>query len=241
MMKRFASARSAQLLIKVSAVWLLLLLAGCSQQPGAEPAAQEVEVATVNIPTIPPPTEAAATVVPPPVPTLAPQFYDETELGRVLVAYLTCFDVDCFEAMEQLQTFGEEAAPPLVALLYAEAASVPGVEVVDRQRVVQALGNLDAERAVPHLLPLLAAPDPLLRAETAHALGQIAPPEAVPALVPLLSDPDALVRERAALALVEVGDRVALPPLRAAAAAEQNDFVRGVFEEAITALEDGGG
>jgi vesicle coat complex subunit len=73
-----------------------------------------------------------------------------------------------------------------------------------RIMVVDALGKIMGQAAVPALIAALKDQDSLVRTEAASALGQIGQP-AVPALIAALKDQDSEVRSQAALALGQIG------------------------------------
>lgn len=88
------------------------------------------------------------------------------------------------------------------------------------------------------LVPLLADPDPKLRARAARAAGRIGAPDAAERLAPLFEDPDQTVRAAAAWGALYLGEgaRPLLPLLRARMKGEGGDKIPAF--EAVIALGD---
>lgn len=94
-----------------------------------------------------------------------------------------------------LVRIGPEAVGPLLPV-------VPSLGPEGRGYAVRALGELRDPRALPVILPLLAAPaDPSGRADAAWALGQLGDPRGGEALVPVLGDSDWRARLEASRAV----------------------------------------
>ena len=108
-------------------------------------------------------------------------------------------------ACESLWRLADTSATP--ALLAALADPVAVREPAVRWRVVYALEKLpQPARIVPAVQPLLADPDPLVRAHAARTLGRLKSPLATRALVGALDDADAAVVVNAVRSLQLVND-----------------------------------
>jgi HEAT repeats len=169
-------------------------------------------------------------------------FFQETEMGKSILAYLMCEDFDCAETLKTVMKFGSEAVPTLIQLLQYGvspniAMEIPGIaSTVARTRAIRALGDLGDTRALTPLMLVLQDAEPLIRAGGADALGKIDGPAVLPALLPLLKDQDPLVRETTAASLGKIKQLEALPALRSAAEAEQKPHVRHALDAAIEAI-----
>lgn len=171
-------------------------------------------------------------------------FFRETDIGKIILAYLRCIDFDCSEALQTVVRRGPEAVPPLIQLLHQGvpqdiARELPGdVPIMVRIRAIISLGSIHDIRAVGPLVVVLQDRNPLVRAEAAAALGQFSGADAVlVALLPLLEDRDPLVREKTVSALERLGRPEALPNIRAAAEAELDENIRNTIKKAIETLE----
>ncbi len=182
---------------------------------------------------------AKASVILEPGQTVDADFFQSSETGQAITAYLSCEDFDCFQALDSIVASGSDAVAPLIIIL--EQGLPPGVPKlagnIQNQRVILALGELRDERAADSLIPFLEDSDPLIRTETATALGHVDEERALEVLLPMLTDSDQLVREKTAIALGEIGQAEALPALRDSAQAESLDHVRQVMEESISAIQ----
>lgn len=108
---------------------------------------------------------------------------------------------------------------------------------VVRWRVVYALERLMVpERIVPAVIPVLADPDPLVRAHAARTLGRLKSRAATRALVDALTDPDPAVVVHAIRALQLVADGEGAPGARIARLLAHRD--PAVRVTAATALAD---
>jgi len=81
------------------------------------------------------------------------------------------------------------------------------------------LGAAARADQAPRLVPLLADPDPLVRAAAAGTLGTLPPEQRLGALLPLLSDPLRAVRVAAARALLDAQAAPGTPQAQAISAA----------------------
>jgi HEAT repeat protein len=98
------------------------------------------------------------------------------------------------------------------------------------------LRDRGAEEAVPQVLPLLGADDPMLRATAANVLGELGAgdPEAVErALVRALADPEAIVRSEVADALGILGFAGAAPALQRVVLDDPDATVRASAAESL--------
>jgi len=75
-----------------------------------------------------------------------------------------------------------------------------------RKEAAFTLGNLGNADAVPHLLPYLQDPHPLVRGDAAESLSKLGTPELVPHIKPLLDMESPAVRIKAAIALARLND-----------------------------------
>jgi hypothetical protein len=111
-------------------------------------------------------------------------------------------------AVCEMQALGTETVFPLLT----QKLSDPDLEV--RCAAIEALGRVDAARAVEQLVPLLSDPEVVIRWVTC---GTLSTPEALAAVEPLLAvlrnDLDPQVRNSAAYALGHIGSRAAIPAL----------------------------
>ncbi|HXR64670.1 MAG TPA: HEAT repeat domain-containing protein, partial [Ktedonobacteraceae bacterium] len=90
-----------------------------------------------------------------------------------------------------------------------------------RTAAVDALGELDGDRAPGPLLALLASePESILRAQAAYVLGELKQPEALITLLNALDDQEPIVRAIAARSLGNFYDPQIVPALRAMIARE---------------------
>lgn len=130
------------------------------------------------------------------------------------------------EAVRLLGRCGEEAIPPLIALLSDPERAVRG-------RAAGALGRCGGKAIAP-LRALLKDDDPQLRQYAVLALGSTRNKRAVRPTVSMLSDPDDEVRRRAAVALGWLGNDYAEDALLQAA---NDDPIPAVRDAARAALE----
>ena len=171
------------------------------------------------------------------------KFFRETDVGRKLLAHLSCIDFDCRKKLQDLVALGSKAVTPLIRVLEdgiprEVAAQLSGdVPRLVRIRAVNALGELRDERAISPLLSLLSDPYPGTRANVAAALGKFGGDESFLALLRLLRDSDFGVRESAASALARLRRMDAIPALRSAAQAERVTHVRQAMEAAISKIQ----
>jgi hypothetical protein len=175
---------------------------------------------------------------------LTESFFRETNIGQPILAYLSCIDFDCAEALRKLVKIGPDAVPPLIQILQrgvppkiAEELPSGNVPVLVRIRTISALGDLSDVRAVAPLIEVLHDSSPVIRAGAAGALGQIGGDRALDALLSSLRDPDELVRETTAIALGKLKRTEALPALRNAAEAELKPHVQQAMNAAIQSIE----
>lgn len=125
---------------------------------------------------------------------------------------------------------------PLIDVL---SGLVKGIDPELRCDAAYILLKIDAKRAVPLVLPLLADPDSAVRWNTCGLLHDRGDERATEGLVKLLrEDPDAGTRHIAAWALGACGDARALPALEVAAATDDGEDYEGrtVSEAAVGAL-----
>ncbi|MFN8390462.1 MAG: HEAT repeat domain-containing protein [Bdellovibrionota bacterium] len=101
-----------------------------------------------------------------------------------------------------LGEMGSEAAPAVDRL--RATLEVARAEA-EKLAVVEALGKIGSNRAVPSLIPLLRSARSPLKRVAARALGNIGDPEALPALISSLSERDEDVRMCVINALLHVG------------------------------------
>ncbi len=213
---------------------LVLVLGACGDDGGASPPPETTgPTPSVTAPPVDPgqPTTSAPDAEVPQVP----------ELDEAIDSYLRCIDIDCAEALLAITAAGPAATPRLLEQLEAGPPpdASPLTEAAHDIRLVAALGAIGDAAAVPRLLAMTDADDPVLRAEVANALAAIGGEDARDAIVRGLADPDPLVRESAAAGLARLGDAAALPPLRAAAAREELAHVAEAIDAAIASLEGG--
>src|SRR5882724_1351068 len=166
-------------------------------------------------------------------------FFHETNVGRAVLGYLDCIDLDCAKFESEVVKAGRDAIVPLVTLLRdglpREIGRNSSRDV--RPKVIHLLGAIGDVRAVPHLIVVVQDKSPLVRAAVAGALGQIGGDQALNALPQSLQDSDQLVRETAAISLGRIGRSEALPALREAARVEPLPHVREAIYGAMRAIE----
>lgn len=187
--------------------------------------------------------EGKETPFPIPDKPLDADFFYSNDLGKTILAYLSCEDFDCEETFHAVVKIGSDAGPPLIRILQygvppEVGAKLPGdAQTLVRIRVINALGALADSRALAPIVAALQDSHPLVRAAAAGAVGQIGGHKAVTLLLPLLRDPDQLVRETTAQSLGRLKRPETLPALRSAATDESNPHVRQAIEAAIQVIE----
>lgn len=156
-------------------------------------------------------------------------------LGEVLPKLVETGRTDEAIARLRLCMEGPDGCHPSPLPLLVEWLGRSGAKSADvRQRLaaLKVLGNIDGAEAV--LLPLLADPEPAVRAAALSALGQQQlSPAAVPALRAVLPGADA---DQAALLLGRLGDKSGVPVLRARLALGRRPFA---YAAALKQLGDG--
>lgn len=98
-------------------------------------------------------------------------------------------------------------------------------DLMARQNIIQALGEIGHESAIPHLASFLADSNPNIRIITSESLGKIGTEKAVSYLITSLTDEEAKVRATAATALGEIGLEDAIPYL-VNVCSDEDDSVR---------------
>jgi HEAT repeat protein len=101
---------------------------------------------------------------------------------------------------------------------------------------VEAAVAVGGEAAAPHLLPLLASPEPEIVKAAARRLAGFGGAPVTAALLPLLGSPDWGVRAAAAEALGRRRAEEARGPLRARLALEDDEVAREAIRRALEAL-----
>jgi len=104
-----------------------------------------------------------------------------------------------------------ELSPGAWAILAVRALANGAVE--ERQKVCDAIGDMDLRDAMPAVLPLLGAPEEDLRCAALWAVEGVRGVETIPTLLPLLKDKSASVRVAAAKVLASLGNRSGIPIL----------------------------
>lgn len=208
-------------------------------------------VLTSDLPAQDDPIPTADTITKPsPREPLHISFFQETEVGQTLWAWLGCED-DCEDDLKAVSRLGSPAVPVLIQILqYGITDSGNILDIGNdgghspvagvRERTIGALGHLRDERGVDPLIAILTGPQGNsggTRASVAVALGEIGGDRAFAALLPLLKDKDSFVREATSLSLARLGRTDAIPALRSAAQAESEAHVRRALEQAISSLE----
>jgi HEAT repeat protein len=102
-----------------------------------------------------------------------------------------------------VRLFGEArvraaAAPLLELLLTASEWSI-------RARIIESLGKIGAQEAIPHLVPFLGDPEGWVRKSTVEALGGLEARGIADEIVQILDDPSHIARESALEALLRLG------------------------------------
>jgi HEAT repeat protein len=140
------------------------------------------------------------------------------------------------------------AAPILREVLAGARAETDSLTVI---YATMALGELQDQPSLPHLLALARHDDPGLRKPALHALGYFKAPEAREAVAVALSDPVEDVRWNAALVLGRAGDARAVPVLLQMldrghlakvpdlSAAQQDEAVMGAVQAAARLSDPG--
>lgn len=141
---------------------------------------------------------------------------EEDDSDAVVAAAIDSLEELGQDALEELITtmagveFGDDADwVKTKAFVQALDADIPEL----RMAAANALGDLEAEDAVPNLADRFSDSDPRVRARAARACGLVEDPRATDGLDGLLSDPKAAVRLEAADALGRIGNRQALQSL----------------------------
>jgi HEAT repeat protein len=130
------------------------------------------------------------------------------------------------QAFKALGVWGTaDTVPDLLKLLAA-------ADAYNKATVVQALGQLKDERAIPPLAKLL--PDAMLRREAVAALGAFGP-KAEPAVLPYLNDQDLYVRIDVCRLLKDIGTRESVPALETASQ-DKSQLLARAAKEALDAI-----
>jgi HEAT repeat protein len=141
----------------------------------------------------------------------------DEEDGQVAAEAIDALNQLGQDALEKLLTsmadvdIDDGAADWVKAKAFVRALSADIPEL--RMAAANALGELEAEDAVPQLTAVFDDGDPRVRARAARATGVIGDPRATDPLTGLLGDPKAGVRLEAAEALGRIGNRQALQAL----------------------------
>ncbi len=138
-------------------------------------------------------------------------------------------------AICEMRALGTDTVFPLLA----EKLSDPDLD--SRCAAIEAIGQVDRERAVELIVPLLQSSESVVRWTACGVLGA---PEARTAVGPLLTvlrdDTDPQIRNSAAWALGHIGDLVAIPALLQALASDHEEDIHCHTPShcAATALDD---
>lgn len=130
----------------------------------------------------------------------------------------------------------DDAAGLAILEHLARDSYVIGDHAVVKAFAALALGKLSGATVIHILAPLGEDGDPVVRWHAAVGLGDAGDASAVPVLLKLLGDEVPFVRAHAGIALAQIGDPRALEELRAAAAREPHDKVKGVIAKAADTL-----
>lgn len=150
-------------------------------------------------------------------------------LGKLLLAENTATPSAAAHALAAIGT------PEALDILYAALASDEMTPA--RHAAMGALENLGSP-AVPGLLELAAAANPVAQRNAVEMLGWIADPAAQDGLLAALQAPDAQVRAQAAWALGELADPAAYSALAVAAEADASPDVRLQATQAMARLPE---
>ncbi|MEB3310208.1 MAG: HEAT repeat domain-containing protein [Snowella sp.] len=131
------------------------------------------------------------------------------------------------KAAESLGKIGDRmATDTLLNHLHEET------DLETRRTIIQALGQIGQESAIPYLALFLADINPSIRIAATESIGKIGTEKAVSYLVQSLTDEEPQVRAIAATALGEIGTEETLPPL-SHACSDADDNVRLSAVEAL--------
>lgn len=109
-------------------------------------------------------------------------------------------------AKQRIISLGAKAVPDLLAALDEE-------KLVLTQQLIEVLGRIGDERALPHLTSFIQHPNHWYRCAAVYAIGQIGGKESTPILIDCLKDPNCRVCEIALESLVAIDDSRAIPGL----------------------------
>lgn len=129
----------------------------------------------------------------------------------------------------------DRAGLPILEGLAKDSYVVGGHAVV-KAFAALAVGKLRSTNTTSVLARLAEETDPVVRWHAAVGLGEAGDARALPVLTKLLGDEVPFVRGHAGIALAQIGDVRALEDLRAAAARETHEKMKGVLSEAAKTL-----
>jgi len=117
------------------------------------------------------------------------------------------------------------------------ASAIVDDSLAVRMEAVYALGEIEDGASTQLLAQALLDPDVIVREAAVDALAQLGGEASASALAPVFQDPDPGLRENAVYALGEIGGTTANELLRAAAASDPDEYVRGAAANMLEELD----